>query len=269
MIEYGHKPKGNAARYLEFIWYNDGYTPSGARERVLPFGSSQIIINLEGKRFRHFEDTGRQREYDPAVLTGIHTHSVFLDSYSRTSTMGVVLRPGAVSSLFGIPARKFRNTVVSLSAITDVDFAELRQRLAEVHSPGGKCRYLETFIIRLLDRSFIPNPVIIYAASRIEGRHGIQSISEVVDETGYSRRWFSEAFRDIMGISPKKYARLCRFQHALQVIHKGNTPDWYDIMATCGYFDQSHFIHDFKSLAGISPSEYHENRSTAVNHLPV
>jgi len=70
---------------------------------------------------------------------------------------------------------------------------------------------------------------------------------------------------------PKLFCRVQRFQRALDFVRKAPAPDWADIAAACGYFDQSHLIHDFQAFSGLSPTEYHRQRSERVliNHVPV
>lgn len=104
MSKYKHIPNGILKSFVRYLWYCNDYTPLSDRERILPNGSSQIIINLGSETFRHFERTNfnEEQKYSSAIIAGIHTHNIFMDSYSRLSTMNVVLRPGALSALFNI-----------------------------------------------------------------------------------------------------------------------------------------------------------------------
>lgn len=263
-------PKAELSSYVEFIWYSSDENPSTAPERVLPNGASQLIINLGNDSFRHFCDSDLQQnqEYDHSVLTGIHTRHIFMDPSTRLSTVGVVLRPGAVSSLFGIPASEFKNQVVGLEAVLKADISALRQQLIDAPAAEEKFRILETFLSQYVDCDFQINPAVTFAVAEIEDHHGTMQISDILNKTGYSRRWFSKNFKDMAGITPKQYARINRFQFALKVIRENSNPNWVNLAVSCGYFDQSHFIHDFKDLSGISPLEYCNNQTDQLNHLP-
>lgn len=109
MEELIYKPERILSSIVKLIWFYDGYKPSSRIERVLPIGSSQIIINLGERSFRHFHNSSinLSKEYDDVILAGVQTRPVFLDSHTRISTMGVVLNPGAVPTLFQIPAEEF------------------------------------------------------------------------------------------------------------------------------------------------------------------
>lgn len=270
MIKFKYSPKGILEHYVKSIWYCHDYSPSSQKERVLPNGASQLIINLGCAKFRHFEGTNKneEREYDSTIIAGIHTSNIFLDSFSRLSTMHVVLRPGALPALFEIPAHVFKNQIVALDTIAGSGIATLRGRLIEATSPEEKFGLLETFLLSHLDRSFQPNPALIFSIDQLKNKNGAPPIAEIRDNIGYSHRHFSGLFKKLVGITPKHYARICRFQHVLDSIRGIKVPDWPSIAIDSGYYDQPHFIHEFKSFSGLSPTEYYKNQSDEANHLP-
>lgn len=270
MAEYEYIPDGLLSSYVKFFWVSEDYTPASSRERLLPNGSSQLIINMGHQKFRHFKtaDSHKEKEYDPAVITGIHTHNIFLDSYCRISTIGAVFRPGALSALFNTPAHAFKNDVVSLQTLVGSQISALRQQLVETASAEAQCKLLETFLSRRLDTSFQPNPAVIYSVEQLNNKNGTPRIAEIRDKIGYSRRHFSGLFKQLVGITPKQYAKICRFQYTLTLMHHRDIRDWADVALAGGYYDQPHFNRDFKRLSGISPTEYYRNQGNAKNHVP-
>lgn len=270
MIKYKYSPKEPLQQYVKSLLCCCDYSPSSQKERVLPNGTSQLIINLGNPTFRHFEGTdhNEEREYDSTIIAGIHTSNLFLDSFSRLSTMHVVLRPGAHNALFGIPAPAFKDQMVALDTIAGSGISELRDRLIEATSPEEKFGLLETFLLSQLDHAFQPNPAVIFSINQLKNRNGALSVAEIRDKVGYSHRRFSELFKKFVGVTPKHYSRICRFQHVLSSIQGINMPDWSSLAIDSGYYDQPHFIHEFKSFSGISPTEYFHNQSDEMNHLP-
>lgn len=128
---------------------------------------------------------------------------------------------------------------------------------------------LESFLVDILDDDFRPNPAVLFAIRQIKKSDGRQPVSEVTEKIGYSRRRFSDLFAQITGISPKQYAGIQRFQRTLRTIREHPEPNWTKIALSSGYYDQAHFNHDFKKLSGITPSQYFENKTAEINHLPV
>lgn len=270
-MESIYRPTGRLSTYVRMIWISKGYSPTSAKEHVLPFAACQLIINLEGIPFRHFNqgDEEQGTRYSPAVLSGIHTHPIFLDSYSRISTMGIVFRPGAITAFFGLPTNELYNQVISLADLIPADTSRLFGLLEQTTKAGQKFLAIESFLIDLLDRNFRPTPAIKLAISRIRKFNGTSSIAEIQDQTGYSQRHFSQLFKELAGLSPKRYARLCRFEHAVELIYGNNISDWTRLAHDLGYYDQSHFIRDFKAMAGLLPTHYHQSQPQQKNHIPI
>jgi AraC-like DNA-binding protein len=86
---------------------------------------------------------------------------------------------------------------------------------------------------------------------------------------GLSTRRFIDVVRQHAGLAPKLYCRVRRFQAALRRIPAGRAVDWTDVSLASGYFDQAHFIHDFRAISGLSPGEYAELRTEHLNHVPI
>ena len=78
---------------------------------------------------------------------------------------------------------------------------------------------------------------------------------------------FIDRFKLEVGMTPKRYCRIRRFQHALRLANRGCRIEWTDVALDCGYFDQAHFIHDFQRFAGLTPTAYQAVRTSFQNHV--
>ena len=105
-----------------------------------------------------------------------------------------------------------------------------------------------------------------WAAAQIARFPNQVTIADLADESGLSTRRFGELFQREIGLNPKAFARLRRFQHALCHVHATPNPDWCDLAAATGYADQAHFIREFRSFSGLTPCGYHARRG-ARPHL--
>jgi transcriptional regulator GlxA family with amidase domain len=97
------------------------------------------------------------------------------------------------------------------------------------------------------------------------------SVRDPAKAVGLSQRRFIQVFAAEVGLTPGKFSRVQRFRRALGAIPKGGAPDWAAVAADCGYFDQSHFIHDFRAFSGLSPTQYLRQRSERAkeHHVPL
>jgi AraC-like DNA-binding protein len=90
-----------------------------------------------------------------------------------------------------------------------------------------------------------------------------------VDKAGFSQRRFIQLFDQQVGLTPKLFFRVSRFQRAVLTVHNAGEVDWAGLALDCGYYDQAHFIHDFQAFAGITPTTYLVQRSEHLNHVPL
>jgi AraC-like DNA-binding protein len=98
--------------------------------------------------------------------------------------------------------------------------------------------------------------------------NGACPVGDVVQRIGLSSRRFVDLFRAEVGLSPKVYCRIRRFNEALRRVEQLTDVDWVDVALSCGYFDQAHFNHDFRAFSGVSPSTYLRHR-TARTHVAI
>ena len=82
-----------------------------------------------------------------------------------------------------------------------------------------------------------------------------------------SAKRFIERFKAEVGVSPKHYCRIRRFQRTVTRAHRGQIVDWPQVALECGYYDQAHFIHEFRSFAGLTPTGYQGSRTAFQNHV--
>ena len=93
------------------------------------------------------------------------------------------------------------------------------------------------------------------------------TVADVSREIGWSRRWLSQAFAEQVGITPKRYCRLVRFQHVVREIASQRSADWAGIALACGFFDQAHLVHEFRAFSGLSPETFLASERPFPNHV--
>ena len=96
-----------------------------------------------------------------------------------------------------------------------------------------------------------------------------EPIEAAVQRSGLSHRHFVALFRRAVGLAPKAYSRVLRFQNALRAARSGKADSWAGIAHDAGYSDQAHFTRDFVEFAGVTPSAYRRLAPAEVNHLPL
>jgi AraC-like DNA-binding protein len=166
-----------------------------------------------------------------------------------------------------VPAHETADSDVPLEAFWGRrDAARLRERLLERETPDAA---LDAFEAALLEKwtQTHPHPAVRFAVGTFDRAPHLTSVTEVTNAIGLSPKRFIERFKAEIGITPKRYCRIRRFQRALTQIYRGESVDWARVATDGGYFDQAHFIHDFRSFAGLTPTQYQAGRTRFPNHV--
>lgn len=275
MLLVSRVPKPPLDRFIASIWYCENDPRPLALERVLPSGSAQLIVNLKEDETRIYDpDAGGMRRLTlpGAVLSGVTSRYALIDTAEQECAAGVVFRPGGMGAFFPAPAYEMTNAVTPLELFWGrTRSAELRNRLLEAETGEARLIVLEQAVLEQATttafRSTVVHPAVGFALRLFEQRPETVAIATVADGAGLSAKRFIEIFRRSVGLRPKQYCRILRFQRALARAEQGRRVDWTRIAADCGYFDQSHFIHDFRSFAGITPTAYDGDRTPFRNHV--
>ena len=182
--------------------------------------------------------------------------------------MGVVFWPGGARVFFDSPADAFYNESVPLDLLWGSGASELRDRLRAASTVVKKFRLLEIALLERVNKGLDLHTAVRYALREFTRAPHIRSVLDVTKEAGLSRRRFAQLFREQIGLTPKLFCRLHRFQGVLRQIALGAPVDWADVALAGGYCDQAHLVHEFRDFSGISPSAYLASKRTVAHRLP-
>jgi methylphosphotriester-DNA--protein-cysteine methyltransferase len=146
---------------------------------------------------------------------------------------------------------------------------EVREQLLAASSPEAMFAILERRLLSGLVRPLELHPAIRFARAHICRAPHVATVSGVMDRIGLSQRRFIELFREQLGLTPKTFCRVRRFQRVLESVHRRNAVDWAEVALDGGYYDQAHFIHDFQGFSGLTPSAYLAAATEHLNHVPM
>jgi AraC-like DNA-binding protein len=231
------------APYIHTFWELTGESTDKQWERNFPDGCAGLVINLGDTCIT---DNGLVKmEFGKTYVVGAMTS--FKDSFIEENThlYGVCLKPGAFPNFYNYAPQ---------SEITDQTI-----QLEKVHAPDiGKCmnnpvEYLNGFFIHRLQA---PNGLVKSVIEAIHKAQGQAAISEIAKKNFTSVRQLERMFNTQLGITPKAYSRIVRFQHALSKIKDArHGMSLSDIAFECGYYDHSHLTNDIRKNTGMAPSQ--------------
>jgi len=270
-VHHHYVPQTPLSAYVESFWLYEGERPAHAKERRLPDGSVGLIFTLHDDLIHIYDSRDQETlsSYRGAVLSGPQSRFVLLDTSSLISTLGVTFRPGGMLPFLPFPISELSDQVLSLATLWGAEVADLRGSLCIATTPSARFAILERFLLSRLDLCRTSHPALACAVAGLRDAARFPTIVSLAEHIGLSQTRLVQVFRDAMGITPKQYARLSRFQRVLARLDAGEAAKWADTVFACGYFDQSHLIHEFQAFAGLTPSQYLAMRSDYRNHVPL
>jgi AraC-like DNA-binding protein len=248
------------------LWYCRAPDVPYPRERVLPNGCIQLVVNLSRDYLTDCGADGMQSgRVSRALIVGARTRFETVDTGDMEELAGIVVEPGGFAGFFHERADLFFERSIALEDVWRP--SGIVDRLQEAPTPAAKLGAIDGLLIRLVDRAvdrraLIDHSICLFRSERV-------SVGECARQIGVSTRRLSQVFREEVGMGPKAWSRVQRFQAALGALRRKTEVPWVELALECGYYDQSHFANDFKAFSGIDPTTYSAQRGRWQNHVPV
>jgi AraC-like DNA-binding protein len=263
-----HTPASPLDRCIGKLWYAQAPSLQHARERVLPTGRAQVILNLARDYLLDCPDAAPGRPMPPSLIMGARSVYEVIDTSDLADLIGISFNPGGFTTFAGDAAHLFSNRSVALEDVWGAPARVLRDRLREIASPQGKLHFLEAFLIQRFAAHAGRHLLVEGALGWFQRAPAGATVREAAKSAGLSERRFSQIFREEVGLSPKAWTRVQRFQKAVQQLHAGTGLPWADLALECGYYDQSHFANEFRAFSGMDATSYSAQQTFWANHVP-
>jgi len=266
-----HIPRPPLSHFVDVLLHYDGYQQPHDKERLLPDGSMELVINLREEKVRMYDrqNIGQCQTFPGSIVIGAQSEFFVIDTAEQAAVIGVHFKPGGAFPFFKLPAGELHNEYVALETLWGRDAKDLRERLLEAPTADAKFGVLEQYLWKRVAKPLERHPAVGFALREFQGAAGARTVADVSGQIGFSARHFIQVFADEVGMTPKLFCRVQRFQETVRRIGMGQRVGWAGMALDCGYFDQAHFIHDFRAFSGLNPSAYAAQRTEHLNHVPI
>jgi AraC-like DNA-binding protein len=260
--------------FIRTLWYAQSYDVAHRRERILPSGCVQVILNLARDFLLDCPEYESERRMPPALVVGARSIYEIVDISDMVDLIGIVFAPGGFAPFAADAVDLFSNRSVALADAWGAPVHSLRDRLREQLTPQERLRCLEGFLVdhfapRVTRHGPWRSGEVEFAVRAFAHAPGITTVRDVARKTGWSERRFSQVFREEVGLTPKTWCRVQRFQRAVRLLHSGVDVRWAELALDCGFYDQSHFANEFRAFSGIDATTYSARRTHWANHIAV
>ncbi len=239
-----YQPREELRRYVRYYWVLESDGPFSVL--TFPIGCPQIIFHKKSPLYIP-ELNKSQAQF---TISGQVNFPAHIQSDGRLEMIVAVFYPHTIGMFIDTPPSAFYNLEISGYDIENRRLNEIAQRIFDCKNHRECIAMLENFMLSKIKLSH--NIIRIEASISILLRSPHTAVKSLADSACLSKRQYERIFRDTVGMNPKEYARVVRFQKALWLMQSGES-NYAGIAAECGYSDQSHFIRNFKELSGYTP----------------
>lgn len=253
-------PPAHLADIIRFFWVMNsetGYTHYGMADACV-----ELVFHTRG----HFDEIDEKGERSKSFTAGLHGASHVLRRYTIESGFGifaVYFYPQAIPLLFSLPACELANETAELGYLLKSVGSELEERIVLARNTKERCELICRFTEQRLAAVRMAELPVFSAIREIIHQAPVERIAELSKRYYLSERQFERQFRQYAGLSPKMFARIVRFQAAAS-FYEADKMSLGNIALECGYYDQAHFINEFKFFSGLHPKVFFSGQSEAT-----
>ncbi|MEM9390328.1 MAG: AraC family transcriptional regulator [Bacteroidota bacterium] len=239
--------------FIQELWYIDSEGSAEiSSQKIIPDGYSEVILHLKDPYRINID--GIWRTQSKYLLAGQITKHFYLENTGSSRMIGIKFKPAGLYYLFGLEMSSLVDKVVELESALGgraLDLVKIANQYGNVQESVEK---IQAYLLNCVSRNYEVTKLE-RAIDLVLHQRGLVSIEELSDVVALSERQFARVFKKSVGLTPKKYCRIVRFAHIFRLIQNADNR-WIQIALDSGFFDQSHFIKDFKEFTGEDPSKY-------------
>ena len=262
-IKFRHIPVNPLLRnHIEKIWVleSSGKIPTEDMKVIVPNGRIKLIIPFRNGFYRLINGCYSSSKEQQINFVGISNVSSIIDfeQDKPSGTIGIEFGLSSAYRFFSFSQSEAKNKMHSLEEVLGLLGKNIQQRIIDTTNVEQKIEIIQQFLIKLLSKS-VDDTVFDFCINKIKLSNGRITVNQLEKDTGYSRRWLNMKFYEKIGVNPKTLCAITRFTYIFQIL--ANRPDeillgknFYNL-----YYDQAHFIKEFRRFTGSPPGTYEKN----------
>jgi AraC-like DNA-binding protein len=253
------QPEKQLSPYVAFIWVFESSfgVPLADSRIIVPDGRAKIIVPYRNSLCAAVNTRLLNAKEQHIFLVGIQSNPTTIGSTATdTGTIGVELTPKGLYHFFNLSMHEITNRMVSFEELFGPQGARLQNRVGDAEDPQEKIVLLQTALTHLLQKNEKEYTLLDHTLDILAQTHGMIRVQELEAHIGYTRRYLDLLFKEHVGVSPKSLASILRFQEVYQVWMQQKSPTFFRNHWPAYYYDQSHFIKEFKRFTGFTPQQY-------------
>jgi len=253
-------PHDSLKQLIECYWIVESDDTAIKAEKIIPDGFTELIFHYGAPYRKKVNNEWQSQALN--LLCGQISSYFFLENTGTSGIIAVKFMPAGLTQLFDMDMSVYKDKIIDVGTVNIEQLSGLRDKIIPFKDEDSVKVILDDYFITL-SHSVQDTPAT-SAIDLIFKTNGMVSVNEMAEAACVGERHLQRLFKKFVGLSPKYYARIIRFNYIFQLIQAKNTP-WADIVYQAGYYDQSHFIRNFKAFTGEDPSAYFFEEENMAN----
>lgn len=252
-----HLPASPLDQYIESIFHFKDFMPDHSIERVVPTGHLFIIFELDGFPRNTFDNGSLQPNatFTKVWVSGMHRHYISISAHQKSEMFVIQFKATGAYPFLQLPINELTEKILPAEEIFGKDILKLREGLLIKNNSLEKFQLAENWLREKYDEQKKPPAYLLKTIRQLQ-QAPVDNFEKIVNNYPHSQKHLIDQFKKYVGLTPKYYQRILRFNEILQKIKQEEKISWAQTAYQCGYSDQSHFIKEFKHFSGFNPQEF-------------
>lgn len=267
-----YTPAHSAANLIESIFHFEGFQPDHSIERVVPTGHVFVIFELDGMERNTFDNDSLQpnASFRQAWVSGVHRNYISISAHPDSEMFVIQFKAYGAYPFLHRPMSELAERVVPATEFPAAGLQAMRQALSTSAGSEQKFAVAEEWLAQQFRADLVPPAAIVTVVEQLQQQPAAK-LNDIMDGFNGSQKHLIAQFKKYVGLTPKQYQRVLRFNDVFQQMQNDQFLSWSDIAHRCGYSDQSHFIREFRHFSGFNPESFLKNDfpDDAANFFPL
>ncbi|MDP5169918.1 MAG: helix-turn-helix domain-containing protein [Bacteroidia bacterium] len=263
-----YKPHKDLESIVKFYWTLEvPFDPNNQKQKIVPDGCIEMTFNF-GDKIKRYTSENDFLLHPNAMVMGQRTKSYFILPFGNVDTFAICFYPIGFVNFIQTPLKNLVDKETPISELFGQEEAyELEQQMINAIDSQQRIDIIESFLSKKLNEKNTISNIVKSTVDALLKTKGTTPINAILKDDSSKRRQLERHFRKQVGISPKQLGKAIRLQATLNLLLNKKSETLTDIAYESEYFDQSHFLKDFKDLVGITPKEFLDNEHMALSAL--
>lgn len=244
-------------KHVESILYFKGLNPNHSVERIVPTGHVFVVFELDNIPRNTYDNKTLQplETYTKVWVSGTHRNFISISAHQQSEMLAIQFKSAGAFPFLHCPLQDLNDKVVPAQEIFGSEVLELREKIFMEENPQAKFNLVSNWLESRFD-SKKEAPEYLLTFIELLQKEPVSNLNRIMDSYPTTQKQLIQHFKKYVGLTPKYYHRILRFNEILKIINKNESLSWTEVAYSCDYSDQSHFIKEFALFSGFNPLKF-------------